>query len=269
MNALMNRVREMFAPVPTERKQWSVDCTRWTARQWRSFWGDQRAQLIPNVPGADLLTVLPASYFTTPDFRVFANEVKNIQEVIRWPLYAYKAYATTGHTELQFFDQTEGSATNGRADTNMKSIGQLPGNQMQVVVGLRVVVLPARVDQFAVPTATAPVAPGEWWNVLTLNSWLEVVISDKEYMVFAPLLAMPQGFGAGTSVGGNAATQMSQGTVSAGTPDNGAIFHIDPPFGILPVRPFKALLKWRALQTVTTAGRIGVIFDGWNVRAVL
>jgi hypothetical protein len=258
-------------------REFATPTDRWRPQKLQDFFGEQWGQMGPgggsgvlDIAHRQLLSVLPSSFLAMPDFRSFAAELRGVNEIVRWPLYHYKAYATTGHAQLQFFDQTEGSATLGRADTNMKSIGQLPGNEMQVAVSLRVVPIPAPAD-VAVTNTTPAVAFADWYKVLTQTCWAEVIISDKEYVVAAPLTVLPAGFGPGTvhTASAVAASTQNVSHLNNGTPDNSSIFKLDPPIGILPTRPFKVLLNWRTLQTITTAGRIGVILDGWKLRAVL
>ena len=244
------------------------DAKLWSPRQWQDFWGDSRAQGIPQMAGGQLLTVVPPSYFSTPDWTQFASELKGVQEVIRWTLYSYKAYPAAGSVNLLFFDQSEGTATAGRLDTNMTTPGQLSGNEFMVVVGISVDPVPAAADVFV--TNGPAVALQQWYSVLT-QGFFESKISGKEYLVIAPLTQLPPGHGVGAlgTASAAAATTINFTTVQSGTPDNQARYKLDPPFGLLPTRPFEARLRWNALQTVTTAGRIGVNYDGWKVRAVL
>lgn len=80
---------------------------------------------LPAVGGAGQLTtdqlasLVGPGVYQMPDFSLFQNELKGYNEVVRWPLYSTKSYPTTGTAQLTFFDQSEGLATNGRADMNM------------------------------------------------------------------------------------------------------------------------------------------------------
>lgn len=263
---IMARASQVLAPFG--------DVTAWSRRQYEDFcsqlghpWLAQAVPQVGNVP--QFMSVVPASFFTTPDWAAFANELKGVQEVVRWTMYSYKAYPTAGVTNLLFFDQSEGTATAGRLDTNMTNPGSLPGNEMLVVVGVGFDPIPAQADVFAVNAANG-VAAQQWYNVLTLG-WLEVKISGKEYFVVAPLTRIPPGHGLGALFTSSqlAANVMNISQVQSGTPDNRAKYNVDPPFGILPQRPFEARIRYNTLQAVTTAGRVGVGFDGWKVRPVL
>jgi hypothetical protein len=243
----------------------------------KEFWGHKLLQApwlaqAANLPGSQLLSVLPTSALQLPDLEQFMNEIKGISELLAWPLYAYKAYPTAGATQILFYDQNENNATNRRGDTNMVGPGgALPGNQMYVSVSVEVVPIPGADQVATAPTVTAT-AGRDFYNVLRNLCWLEYKISQKEVLVQAPLTLFPTGFGMGTVLAGAPTVVDSVSHLNNGSPDNRAIFHLDPPIGLLPVRPFTISLNWRTAQAVTasTKGhRIGVLQKGWLIRAVL
>lgn len=243
---------------------------RWSIQQWQDWFGGDKARIDAGqgASAAQLLSVLAPSALAMADFRAFQNELAGYNEVVRWPLYHYRAYAAAGQTQLTFFDQTEGTATLGRADTNMQAANQLPGNQMHVALALRVLPIPAFADVQHTDVASA-VAFGEVYRALSNGCWAEVTIADKLYLVAAPLLLLPAGMGVGSwanTSGINTANSVS--IANNGVPSNEAIYHLDPPLGILPTRTFSVTLNWRAVQAWTTAGRMGCVLDGWRLRAV-
>lgn len=250
------------------------DVLSWSREQYEDFcvslghpW---LAQAVPPVVGVpQFMSVVPASFFTTPDWAGFANELKGVQEVVRWTMHSYKVYPVAGVTNLLFFDQSEGTAAGGRLDTNMTNPGSLPGNEMLVVVGVGFDPIPDRADVFQANVING-VAAFEWYNVLTLG-FFEAKISGKEYLVIAPLTRIPPGHGLSGlyTATAAAATTRNIAQVQSGTPDNKAKYNVDPPFGILPQRPFEGRIRYNALQPVTTAGRCGIAYDGWKVRPVL
>lgn len=266
-------IQRQLARVGIAQKFWRDflgDSSKWSHGKGFDFWGKvtEETARVAGAAGQQLLSVLPPSIGAMPDFRAFQNELAGYNEVVRWPLYSYKAYATTGHTQLSFFDQTEGNATLRRADTNMQAPNQLPGNQMHVAHALRILTFPAFAD-FQVVGVAGSVAAGEWTRLLTTGAWAEVTISDKLYLIAAPLTLLPAGCGVGTFVNNpGIALATSFSHANNGIPSNEAIYKLDPPLGILPTRTFSVTLNWIALQTVTTAGRIGPILDGWRLRAV-
>lgn len=251
---------------------------RMSRRQWREFWALRgmpwAAQVVEQKPGSQFLNVLPPNAMVLPDLQAFMNEVAGIQEVLPWPLYSYRAFpAATNVTQLLFFGESESAATNGRADTNMVQPSVLPGNQMHVPVSINITPIPAQADAYTAATVDA-VAFRQWYPLLHGNPcWLEMKISQKEVMVGAPLTMFPESGGFGSTVFGAATVEQNAAIPGNGTPDNLACFHLDPPLGILPVRPFSVSLNWLAnaagaFQQITTAGRIGVTLWGWLIRAV-
>ena len=247
------------------------EASRMSRRDHHRFWQAKgvpwMAQVTQQKPGTQFLSVLPSSAMVLPDFQAFMNEVPGIQEVVPWPLYHFQAYPTGGATQLIFFGQSEATATNGRADTNMVQPSVLPGNQMHIPVAINVTPIPAQADAYVAAAADA-VAFRQWYPVLTQNCWLEMKISQKEVMVGAPIILFPESGGFGTQVFGAATVEQNAAIPGNGTPDNSACFHLDPPLGLLPVRPFQVNLNWATALAVTTAGRIGVTLWGWLIRAI-
>jgi len=243
-----------------------TDSEKWSRTKALDFWQAVDARAMG--PGQQLLSVLPSSTQNMPDFSAFQNELRGYNEIVRWPLYSAKAYPTTGTTQLTFFDQSEGLATNGRADTNMQAANQLPGNQMHVALSLRFMDIAPFADVY-VAGVVGQVAAAESYRLLTNLCWAEVTISDKIYLIAAPLTLLPSGMGVGTFVqSAGIATAGSFGHVNNGIPSNEAIYRLDPPLGILPTRTFSVTANWRAVQTVTTAHRAYMLLDGWRLRAV-
>lgn len=220
--------------------------------------------------GSDQLAALMGpGLFQMPDFSLFQNELKGYNEVVRWPLYSTKSYPTAGTSQLTFFDQSEGLATNGRADTNMQAAGQLPGNQMHVAHSLRVFPIAPKASFDAV-TVVSAVGFAEMLDVLTNLCWAEVTVSDKLYLIAAPLTLLPAGQGPGTIFATSGInTAHSAGWANNGEPSNQAIYRLNPPLGILPTRTFLITNNWKGTPpTVTNAIRFNNNLDGWRLRAV-
>ena len=238
-----------------------LDESRWSRSQWRDYWRDGRAQMIPQIEGASMLEPIPTSFYGTPAWRsVESVGLKAIGEVIRWDMYHYRAYPAAGSTELTFFNQDEGAAANGRADTNLRTAGSFPGGEMMIVASMAVRGIPAQGDVTGTPTALE-----EWYNVYLTNAWAEFEVAGKNYGVWAPLTMLPEGGGLMGVSGGLLTFSYFQN----GHPSHASLFQINPPIGIPPTIAFGGALKWRALQTVTAAGRIGMIGGGWKLRLVL
>jgi hypothetical protein len=216
-----------------------------------------------------LASLMGSSLYQMPDFTLFQNELKGYNEVVRWPLYSTKSYPTGGVAQLTFFDQSEGLATNGRADTNMQAAGQLPGNQMHVAHSLRIfpIAPPASFDSTAVVSAVGFL---DLLNILTNLCWAEVTVSDKLYLIAAPLTLLPAGQGPGTTFQTSGInTAHSAAWANNGDPSNQAIYRLNPPLGILPTRTFLVTNNWKGTPpTVTNAIRVNNNLDGWRLRSV-
>lgn len=246
--------------------------TRRDVHRWLVEKGlESKAQDVNNFrgSGAQALRLLPQSFFLSADFDAFAAEFRgaDIKEVHRHTLYSFKTYATTGHTELLFFDQNIGAATNGLGDTNMQVGGQMAGNESMIIMNIRVIPMPAQAD-YDTAAAGTPVAFGQWLEVMQRNCWLVLEIADKPYVTVGPLLMFPAGCGPGTFVAGNATVTRNVSWANNGDPSNRALWVQDPPIAVLPNRTLRLFMRWRAVLTVTTAGKLGSALDGYRVRAV-
>ncbi len=256
--------------------EFSRPAGRWSGTRAADFWdiakrgGSLAAQVMPGMAsprGLQLMSVLPPSTVYMPDFQTFQAELQGYNEVVRSALYSFVAYPTAGSLDLLFFADSQ---TVGRQNTNMETAGQLPGNQMQVVVGIRFKDIAPFAD-VQVTNTTPALAAGESYRLLTNNSWIEGFVSNKLYTLVAPADFLPPGTGVGTfhTASAIAATTANFSHAQSGWPVNDSIFRQDPPLGILPTRPFQFRYRASVLNTVTTAHRVGIYLDGFQLRAVL
>jgi len=256
--------------------EFSRSADRWSGTRAADFWdiarrgGSLAAQQGPfaaTPSGLQFMSVLPPSTMFMPDFAGFQAELRNVNEVVRAALYSFVAYPTIGSLDLLFFAD---SMTVGRQNTNMETAGQLPGNKMQVVVDIRFKDLAPFAD-VQVTNTTPALAAGESYRLLTNNCWIEGYVSQKLYTLVAPADFLPPGTGVGTfhTATAVAATIANFSHAQSGWPVNDAVFRQDPPLGILPTRPFEFHYRSSVLNTVTTAHRVGIYLDGFQLRAVL
>lgn len=256
----LEEARQAVAPAPWER--------RWAGFKHavRERFSDEIAQVLES-PKFQNLNLIPNIGFSQ-ELGQFAAEFQGgVSEVIRWFLYSYNTYATGGHTELIFFSTPVAQATNGYGDTNMQQAGAMAGNEAFVICAIRTVPLPAQADYDVAATMT-PVAFGQWNEVFSRNTWLELRIADKLYQQGGPLIRFPQGDGPGTVVAGAATVLRNVSWFNNGHPSGMATYKVDPPILILPTRTFNVTLRWRTALAVTTAGKIGVELEGYRVRVI-
>src|ERR1700675_1383441 len=200
-------------------------------------------RLLPKIYG-DAGMAGPAGYATDPQsfvtqqflaggsFTQFATQYGGGgREIIREPTYSFKAYPTAGQTQLTFFDQGFGAATNGFGDTNMQQPSNFPQGEAFLVTNIRVIPLPARADYEGAAGAT-PVCFGDWTEVMNRNCGREVGWAQKPYLRVGPLVGFPQGFGSQTVVEGNATVTKNISWPSFGSQDQKALFLLQPPLAI-------------------------------------
>jgi hypothetical protein len=242
---------------------------QWSEQRAWDYWGGaaNRQPAQPFNPGdasrmQALASVLPPGTAAMPDFGLFATEVKNYTETIRFCLYDNLPYPAAGTLDLLFFQNTPGA---GRNVTNMFQGGALPGNTAFLVSSIGINPKPSPVD------VASGAAFAQWQAVLTMDNNYKFVISSKEYFSCNPIAFLPPGFGIG-SVSALAAV----GThANSGSPDKKASYVFDIPLGILPTRTFNGEAQWGTLRAVTTGSTtnpavaaIENFLDGFLFRAV-
>lgn len=233
----------------------------------RALFGPKVANVYRGISAGDLLSLLPDSFKSGTQMEDFSSFLgKNQVEYLREQLYSIKTYATGGYTTRSFFDETTASATNGVADTNMGVINSFPNGEAYLCMGVRVHFAPAAAD-YQAAAAAAPVAFKEWVEVM-MNGYLELQIGTRLWTRWNPLASLPQGFGPGTTWGGAATVLLNVAYPSMGVPSNDSPQTMEPPVFLEAMRQFQVTAKWPAAKAVTTAGRLGVIFDGLKFRQI-
>jgi hypothetical protein len=226
---------------------------------------------------------------TAADFNARRVTNPGQSEIIRQRLYDYQLYAYAGTTQLSFFQQPVGSgltsaigSTVGAVktlwDTNMTLGGTLPSGQAYMVESIEVVFFPGSVQTANTytpigmstfnATAAATVA-GALNDVNTFyqSGMLEFNILSKNYLRETPTLAFPPkaNFALDAAVASNSATTaevaLSQAR-AAGRP-----YYIDPSISLQPAVNFEVVIKWPAAVALAFNARVGVILDGYFMRA--
>lgn len=199
----------------------------------------------------------------------------NSVEGIWQPFYDFQTYAAAGQTELLFFQVPQGQSSKTRGDTNMTNAGMFPSPTAFFVTGIMVPFFPG--NDPSVASISAQRALANWEDAIRVaeqSSYLEFSIGSKIYLTDAPLGKFPPNF----TVGGVAAVTMAIMPTTAGltapvlpqTDVNfaraqGRYYEITP-FLIPATQNFQVALRWPVAITVTVAGRIGVILDGFWFR---
>jgi hypothetical protein len=212
------------------------------------------------------------------DLAQFQVNRKDQLEVVRQTLYDFQAYAAAGVSQQTFFTVPAGTAAKTLASTNMTIAGSLPAPQRFLVQAIEVYffpgVLPA-VGPIAVATDTFV---NDVWKFYASGSgagvfnpaFFQLFIGSKAYLTEGAALMRFPPFGrldgfAGMSDATTAAAALYSRTsyaTAAGRP-----YILDPAILIEPSQNFNATLNWPVtVQTVTTAGEVGVVLNGVLVR---
>jgi hypothetical protein len=210
-------------------------------------------------------------------------------EIVRQRLYDYQLYAFAGQTQLSFFQQPIGqgltTALGGTAgagktmwDTNMTLGGQLPSGMAYMVESIEVVFFPGSVQTANTYT---PIAPNVFnataaaavnaqlsdVNLLYQSGLLEFNILQKNYLRETPLFAFPpkQQFSLDAALASNSATTALNSAVSMKI--MGRPYYLEPTISLQPAVNWEVVIRWPAAVALAFNGRIGVILDGYTMRA--
>jgi hypothetical protein len=210
-------------------------------------------------------------------------------EIIRQRLYDYQLYAYAGTTQLSFFQQAVGSGLTSAVsstvgavktlwDTNMTLPGSLASGSAYMVESIEVVFFPGSVQTantytpigMSVFNATAAAAVNAALNdnnTFYQSGLLEFNILSKNYLRETPLLAFPPkaNFALDAAISSNSATTALNSLAQARAA--GRPYYIDPAISIQPAVNFEVVLKWPAATALAFNARVGVILDGYFMRA--
>jgi len=209
-------------------------------------------------------------------------------EVIRQRLYDYQIYPAAGITQLTFFQTPVGQgttsavgATVGTAktfwDTNMELGGQLPSGKAFMIESVEVVFFAGSTSTGFIPeplafvgatAASAQVNPILDNNVFYQAGLLELNVLSKNYLRETPAIAFPPkanfDLSASYANGNVSVSQGSQVLKAAGRP-----YFVEPSIALQPAVNFEVVLRYPAAVALpsTKNGRVGIILDGYTMRA--
>lgn len=197
----------------------------------------------------------------------YITQHTNSLEVVPAMLYSTKTYISATTRELTFFDTT----INGRLDlTNMKTAGQLPNPQAQLIQFLRVKYKTRpQSDDSGAGDATPFISTLDDVVQLADGGVVGLTIGEKKYGPW-PLWTL-------------AAGNMAMGLLASGSDlgldyaqIGGNMYQLTPYLAILPLQDFVLSISWPA-GPITLSGDTGdthpeldiqVVFDGQGSRAV-
>ena len=226
---------------------------------------------------------------TAADFNARRVTNPGQSEIIRQRLYDYQLYANAGTTQLSFFQQPVGSglttaiggtvgAVKTLFDTNMTLGGTLPSGQAYMVESIEVVFFPGSVttantytpigmSTFAATSAAAVAGAANDVNTFYQSGLLEFNILSKNYLRETPLLAFPPkaNFALDAALASNSATTAEVALTQARAA--GRPYYIDPSISLQPAVNFEVVIRFPAAVALTFNARVGVILDGYFMRA--
>jgi len=226
---------------------------------------------------------------TAADFNARRVTNPGQSEIIRQRLYDYQLLSNSGSTQLSFFQQPVGSglttALGGTVgavktlwDTNMTLGGTLPSGQAFYIESVEVCFYPGSVTTsntytpigmsvFNATAAAAVAAAANDVNTFYQSGMLELNILSKNYLRETPLLSFPPkaNFNLDAAVASNSATTAEVALLQARAA--GRPYYIDPAISLQPAVNFEVVIKWPAAVTLSFNSRVGVILDGYFMRA--
>jgi hypothetical protein len=199
----------------------------------------------------------------------------NATVVTHQPLYDFQPYPTTGQLQLNFFQTPIGQGTTSapgasggktKSDTNMEMGGALPTGNTFLATGIMVVFFPGTAVNNSGAFATTGL---NWQDVWAVNKsgLLTFSVGTQNELTDGPIMKFPPNFRLG-----GAAAMADASTAAADLHSQidyassaGQVYPITPT-RLVPQQNFKVTIDWPALVTVSAAGRIGVILDGFWYR---
>jgi hypothetical protein len=185
-------------------------------------------------------------------------------EAIWQPFYDFQTYPTTGQTQLLFFQVPNGQGGKNLAQTNMTNAGLFPAPTMFLCTGVQVVFVPGA-STSQIGTAAARALNNVIDVVAVANSgYLEFSIGSKTYLRDAPIGKFAPNYT--VQVFGNINGAGNTGSADVQFARAAGRYYDITPFVIPQTQNFAVTLNWPTVQTVVTAGTIGVILDGFYYR---
>lgn len=227
---------------------------------------------------------------TFQDFNRSRVTNPNQSEVIRQTLYDFLLYPAAGVTELNFFSLPigQGVATapgaavgtvKSESDTNLTQANTLPSGMEFMIESIEVVFFPglsSAANTFSpaydviagITEAIDPTNAARDQQAIMNSGLLEFNVLQKNYLREPLLRRFPPKANMELDVSLATATA-SADLVAANNRAMGRPYYIDPTITLQPAMNFGIKLKWPGVLATpsTFNGRIGVILDGFMIRA--
>jgi len=210
-------------------------------------------------------------------------------EVIRARLYDFVIYPAAGVTQLTFFQSPIGQgttsavgATVGTAktffDTNQELGGTLPSGKSFLIESVEIQFFAGSTATGYIPAAEgfvgasatiAQVADLNDVNVFYQAGLAELNILSKNYIRETPAIAFPPKASLDLSFGNSIVQGTNQAQGAGLLKAGGRPYFVEPSIALQPAVNFEFVLRYPAAVALPSGfnGRVGVIFDGYLMRA--
>lgn len=181
--------------------------------------------------------------------------IPGLLERIQQPLYDRNTVATSGTTNLNYFQVPlgGGSTPKTQVSTNMDQGGSLPYPKNFEIHAIRLV------NQHGAALADL--------NAIYNNSWFRLFIGTKDYLVVNTFMLT-----AGVGVGHGEATAITGDTnavsVVNGMTDQRGIYVLAEPIDLIPQQNFRCEVNFPTAQTLTATVGVSIYLDGFFKREV-
>lgn len=222
----------------------------------------------------------------TPNFNQLSQYVVNLPgwEGVKWKLYDFLPYPAIGTPQLTFFQRAAGSAGVTLSDTNMVASGVLPANQAFLVTSIELLFMPTTPTPAGPVLTNLPAATTQTTAALQAQNIindvynfystgnLQFIVGSKPYLIEAPMGKFPpkSNFRMEGAIGVGADSNLAEALADfAGYARMmGRPYYLNPANILLQSQQnFSITLNWpEGNQAITSAARVGCIFDGFLYR---
>jgi len=181
--------------------------------------------------------------------------IPGLLERIQQPLYDQNTVATSGTTQLNYFQVPLGGTITGTAtsktqvQTNMDQGGSLPYPKNFEIHAIRLI------NQYGAAVADL--------NQIFNNSWFKLFIGTKDYLVVNSFMLT-----AGVGLDGIAAGSTNVVGVHNGRPDQRGIYVLAEPIDLIPQQNFRCELNFPTATSLTATVAVSIYLDGFFKREV-
>lgn len=175
--------------------------------------------------------------------------IPGLLERIQQPLYDRNTVATSGTTNLNYFQVPRGNSSKTYVDTNMDQGGSLAYPKNFEIHAIRLI------NAFQATIADL--------NKIYNKSWFKLFIGTKDYLVVNSFMLT-----AGVGLEGVVAGSTDSAHATNGRADQRGIYVLAEPIDLIPQQNFHCELNFPTSQTLSATTNMSVYMDGFFKREV-